>query len=267
VTAGVAAPRSGGAAAAFEFLNRWADRVFVVTLDRALERQAHVREALRGLDFRFHPGVDQASLDLEALARDGLLAPWRGVRRVTGKQRPLAPGEVGCALSHRRIYEAMVDAGLRRAIVLEDDVAPREGAIGLLPAALEQLPAEWDLVYLGYTRYERVTPRERAKRLAYIALSPLRIVPWRTGEALRLHPRPHSENLRRAGFHNGTYAYAVSLEGARKLLAAQTPLAHAADHLFVNLVLSGELRAFVTEPKLFDEVSASIAGTPSYVHR
>jgi glycosyl transferase family 25 len=265
---GALAPRpAGGAAAAFEFLNGWADRVFVVTLPRAVERQAHVREALRGLDFRFHMGADKATLDLGALARDGGLAEWRGVRRLTGKARPLKPGEVGCALSHRQVYEEIVRSGVLRAVVFEDDAAPRDEDVALLPAALAQLPDGWDLVYLGYTRFEDVTAWQKAKRLLYLTLSPLHVVPWRPGEVLRLHPRPWSANLRRAGYHDGAYAYAVSLEGARKLLAAQTPLAHVADHVFVNLVLSGALRAFVTEPKMFDEVSASIAGPATYAQR
>lgn len=256
-----------GAREAFTFLNGWADRVFVVTLARAMERQAHIREALRGLAFDFHVGADKASLDLAALERDGRLVSWRGVRRLTGKPRPMKPGEAGAALSHRQIYEEMVRSGIRRAIVFEDDVRPRDEDVALLPAALGQLPEDWDLVYLGYTRFERVTAGQRAKRLLYLALAPLRLVPWKAGEALRLHPRPWSENLRRAGYHDGAYAYAVSLEGARKLLAAQTPLAHVADHVLVNLVLSGALRAFVTEPKMFDEVSASITGPASYAQR
>jgi glycosyl transferase family 25 len=261
------APGEDAARAAFAFLNGWADRVFVVTLPRARERQAHAREALGGLRFAFHMGADQASLDLDRLAREGALAPWRGVRRLTGKRRPLQPGEVGCALSHRQVYEEMVRGVVRRALVLEDDVAPRLPDVALLPAALGQLPDGWDLAYLGWSRHERPTARDRAKRLAYLALSPLGLAPWRPGEALRLHPRPFSENLRRAGYHDGTYAYAISLSGARKLLEAQTPLTHAADHAFVYLVLSGALRAFVAVPKLFDEVSARIGGTGSYVRR
>jgi glycosyl transferase family 25 len=260
----VAAPApSAGARAAYQFLNGWADRVYVVTLARAIERHAHATEALRGLDFRFHPGVDKATLDLSALEREGRLAPWRGRRRLTGKPRPLSPGEVGCAMSHRQLYEEIVRSGLRRAVVLEDDVAPREEDVALLPEALRELPDDWDLVYLGYTHFERVRPWERAKRLAYLALAPLRLVPWTPGEALRLHPRPYSTRLRRAGYHDGTYAYAVSGTGAAKLLEAQTPIVHPADHAFVRLVLGGRLNAFVTEPKAFDEVSATIAG-PRY---
>lgn len=259
-----AARPAAGAAAAFEFLNGWADAVRVVTLRRAAERHAHSRAALAGLDFAFHFGADKADLDLAAMEREGTLVPWRRVRRLTGKRRPLRPGEAGCALSHRQVHEELVRTGARRAIVLEDDVGPIPEAIGLLPAALRELPDDWDLCYLGYTHFERVTRWQRTKRLAYLGLAPLRLLPWSTGEVWRLHPRPFSAHLRRAGYHDGTYAYAVSLSGARKLAAAQTPLAHVADHNFVNLVLGGALNAFVTEPKMFDERSAGISGTISY---
>lgn len=257
---------TGDVSAAFSFLNRWADAVFVVTLARAVERHAHIATALRGLDHHLHHGADRLDLDLATMERDGGIVPWRKVRRLTGKRRPLSPGEVGCALSHRQVYEEVVRRGIARAIVLEDDVAPREGDVAHVQAALSELPETWDLVYLGYTHFERVTAWQRAKRLVYVPLAAVRLVPWRTGEVFRLHPRPFSAHLRRAGYHDGTYAYAVSASGARKLLAAQTPLAHAADHVFVNLVLSGELEAFVTEPKMFDERSASIVGGRSYAH-
>jgi glycosyl transferase family 25 len=92
-------------------------------------------------------------------------------------------------------------------------------------------------------------------------------VRWRTGEALRLLPRPFAPHLRVAGLHVCTHAYAVSLSGARKLLAAQTPIAYRADLLFCALILGGELSAFLAEPCAFDqEHMAAPADARSYVH-
>jgi glycosyl transferase family 25 len=93
---------------------------------------------------------------------------------------------------------------------------------------------------------------------------------WTPREVLRLYPRPFSENLRRAGLHHCTHAYAVSREGARKLASAAHPIAHNVDNLMTWLVMRGELNAFITCPKFFDqEYLAGIApaeGTPaSYV--
>ena len=133
----------------------------------------------------------------------------------------------------------------------------------LLPAALSQLPPGWDLCYLGYARNEAPSARDRAKRALYHALAPLRLVRWQSGEARRLLPSPFSANLRRAGQHDYTLAYAISLEGARKLLEAQTPVSLRADWLLASMVVRGRLDAYLTEPRMFDQDLV----TASYIHR
>lgn len=252
---------------AWRALNAWADRVLVVSLARANDRRARVGERLRGLDFELFTATDKRDLDRDRLLAAGTFDESRTPRRFR-HTREMSLGEIGCALSHRRIYEDAVANGWSRVVVFEDDVVPRPEALPHLPAALEQLPAGWDLCYLGYWKNERPSLRARAKRAAYVALSPLRLVPWRTGEALRLLPAPFSPNLRRAGLHMCTHAYAVSAAGARKLLAAQTPVAFRADWLLAYLTLRGELSAFVAEPMLFEqEALAAYDGDPrSHIH-
>jgi glycosyl transferase, family 25 len=252
---------------AWRFLNDWADRVLVVSLARAHERRARVLERLGGLDFEFFTATDKRELDRERLVAAGLFDESATPRRFRHR-REMNLGEIGCALSHRRIYEETVANGWSRVVVVEDDVVPRPEALAHLPAALAQLPAGWDLCYLGYWKNERPSAWAHVKRATYVALSPLRLVPWRTGEALRLLPSPFAPHLRRAGLHMCTHAYAVSAEGARKLLAAQTPVAFRADWLLTYLTLRGELSAFVVEPMAFDqEALAAYDGDPrSHIH-
>ncbi len=267
--AGAPAP-SAAAVRAYGFLNGWADRIFVVSLARATERRARTHERLAGLGFRFLDGTDKLDLDRAKLRAEGIYDESRTPRAFRHRgEMPI--GQVGCSMSHRRIHEEIVRNGWRRTIVLEDDVVPDLAALAHLPDALSQLPASWELCYLGYLGNETVTAKARLKQAAYVALAPLRLVRWRTGEALRLLPRPFSANLRRAGRHLCTHAYAVTLEGARKLLAAQTPVGFHADQLLAYLVLGGSLDAYVTHPMFFDqETLAGIApgaGAPtSYIH-
>ena len=68
-----------------------------------------------------------------------------------------------------------------------------------------------------------------------------------------LLPKPYSVHLKNAGFHDCTHAYAITLAGAQKLLAAQTPVVYRADDLLSATIMKGELNAFVTEPKFFDQ--------------
>ncbi len=246
---------------AFEFLNGWADRILVISLDRARDRQARLRDRLRGLRYELFPATDKRELDRAAIVKDGTYDESR-TRRAFRHTRDMSDGEIACALSHRRVLEAAVRSGWARTVIFEDDVVPAAG-LAVLPAALSQLPAGWDLCYLGYAKNEAPRWRDRAKRALYVALAPLRLVRWRTGEAMRLLPRPFSANLRLAGLHDYAVAYAVSLEGARKLLAAQTPVSLRADWLLASQVVQGRVSAFLAEPRAFDQ---DLVDAPSYIH-
>ncbi len=265
------APAEAPAAAerAFRFLDGWADRVLVVSLARASERRARMRERLAGLRFEFLDATDKLDLDRPRLLRDGVYDERRTPRAFRHRgEMPI--GQVACALSHRRIYEQIVRNGWGRTVVLEDDAVPLDSGLATLPEALAQLPAGWEVCYLGYLGNEEITARARLKQAAYVALAPLGIVRWSAAEARRLLPRPFSANLRRAGRHLCTHAYAVTGEGARKLLAAQTPVGFHADQLLAYLVLGGRLDAYVAYPMCFDqEAFAGIApgeAPRSYIH-
>jgi len=247
-----AAASSGAAARAFEFLNGWADRIFVISLPRATDRQARIRKRLAGLDFHFSNGVDKASLDPAALVRDGVYDESR-TRAAYRHTRAMTLGEIGAALAHRRIYEDMVANGWQRVVVLEDDVVPLDAALSSLPDALGELPPGWELCYLGYVKGEQVSALRRAKLASYVALSRVGLCRWKPHEVRRLRSAPFSPNLRHAGLHTHAHAYVVSLEGARKLLAAQRPIAFRADFLFSWLVLSGAISAYVAASKHFEQ--------------
>jgi glycosyl transferase family 25 len=236
--------------AAFDALNAAFDRIFVITLERAKERQARVTKDLDGLKFQFHPGADKNQLDFAALERDGVLSQ-AAAQRNSRVGKALKPGEVGCALSHRQIWEETVRQGWKRVLVFEDDACTVPEALPELGEALTELPPDFDLAYLGWTNFETVTMRERIKQGIYLLLSALRLMKWTPGQVLRFHPRPYSKHLRRAGLHHCTHAYALSTAGARKLLEAQTPVAHASDQVMIWMILRARLEAFICVPKFF----------------
>jgi glycosyl transferase family 25 len=251
--AGIPAPAVDGDVA-FDFLNGWADRVFVVSLRRATERRERVRARLAGLRYEFFDAVDKRDLDRDRLVRDGIYDERR-TRAPYRHRKDMSLGAIGCALSHRRLYEDMVANRWERMVVLEDDVIPRVATLALLPDALRELPPGWELCYLGYWQNEVITPGQRLKQLSYAALAPLGLSRWRPGEAIRLLPRSLSPHLRRAGRHMCTHAYAVSREGARKLATLQTPVAYAADQLLTMAILQGRIEAYAAFPALFDQES------------
>lgn len=239
---------------AFDLLNRTFDRIWVVTLRRATDRQEKLRERLRGLDYQLFFGFDKADLDLEALERAGAYSAARA-RKVHRQGKLMPPGHVGCSMSHRAIYEATVSNGWDRVLILEDDVVPRVEAMEELAPALAELPSDWELLYLGYEHGERTRPRDRLKQAAYLPLAALRLIKWTPRQVMGLHPRPFSAHLRRAGKHHCTHAYAITGRGAKKLLDEQTPVAYMADQLLLKLCIGGEIEAYLTDPKFFDQDS------------
>ena len=79
-------------------------------------------------------------------------------------------------------------------------------------------------------------------------------------------PKPFSPHLRVAGFHDCTHAYAVSQEGAKKLLEFQTPIAFNADDLLSDTIMKGHLNAFITVPKFFDQEQFTNPAQHSFIH-
>jgi glycosyl transferase family 25 len=258
-------PASPAAPEALEALNRWADRMLVVSLRRATERRETLPARLAGLRWEYLDAVDRNDLDRERLVREGVVDERR-TRRAYRLREGLTLGAVGCALTHRIGYERMLAEGWERLVLFEDDVLPVPVALAALPEALRELPPSWELCYLGHSGHLPATPRARLKAASYAALGAVGLSRWRPGEALRLPARRHAPHLLRAGRLTGTHAYAVTRAAARKLVAAQTPVAYAADQLLMRMILGGELEAYVVDPMPFDyERGEGGAPPPSYV--
>ncbi len=147
----------------------------------------------------------------------------------------------------------MIERGWQKVLVLEDDALPLLDNMSALPATLSELPAGWELVYLGYLKHEQVTFGLKAKQFFYKLISSLGLMTWTYTMVNNLLPKAYSRHLKKAGFHDCTHAYALTQAAAKKLLAKQTPVVYRADDLLSATILQGELRAFVTEPKFFDQ--------------
>lgn len=234
------------------YLQQYFDKILIVSVPRFTDRHARVKNNLKGLPFEFFWGADKLALDYNAVKTKGTYNERRA-KELQRQGKALNHGEIACSLSHRMVYEAMVKNNWKKILILEDDVLPIAENVEELTAALNELPGNWELVYLGYLKHEQVTTALKTKQFFYKILSALGLMAWSYKMVTNLLPKPFSRHLKKAGFHDCTHAYAVSLEGAKKLLAAQTPVVYRADDLLSATIMKGELNAFVTEPKFFDQ--------------
>ena len=237
-------------ARSYRALNDYFDRIFVITLRRATDRHALFEQALSGLRYEVVYGHDNLDLELAELEADGVYDD-RAARRLHRYGRSVTLGHIACVLSHALVWQRILDEGHERVLVFEDDAEPIPETVALAPAVLAQLPRTFELAYLGYKGREEVTLRRRLDQAAYVALGAVGLIRWTAREAMNLLPRPYSANLRRAGLHDHTHAYALSRSAAEKLLAFQRPVRLNVDTGIGRLVVRGELEAYVSEPKLF----------------
>lgn len=95
-------------------------RIFVITLPGSSDRQQAIAAQLarHRLSFDWLEGVNGRALD--APTRDRVYSEPRAIGE---GGRPLSPGEIGCALSHQKIYQRMLEQDLPLVLVLEDDAA------------------------------------------------------------------------------------------------------------------------------------------------
>ncbi|XP_015221965.1 probable inactive glycosyltransferase 25 family member 3 isoform X2 [Lepisosteus oculatus] len=172
------------------------DDVYLINLRRRPDRRERMLWSLyeQEIDAKVVDAVDGGALnssDIKLLGVDllpGYYDPFSG--------RTLTKGEVGCFLSHYYIWKEMVDQQLDKAVVFEDDVRFQgnfKRRLMRMMEEIEKVELDWDLIYLGR---KQVNPTEE-------------------------QPVENVRNLVVADYSYWTLSYAISLQGAQKLLNAE----------------------------------------------
>jgi glycosyl transferase family 25 len=247
------------------YLQTFFDKIFVITLHRATDRQIQVKEQLQGLPFEFFYGADKQQLNQDQLIKENIYSDDKA-KEMNRYHKGMVLGHIACSLSHRNLYEHIVDNGYKRVLIFEDDVVTLTENLHHLQRALKELPAEWELLYLGYAKYEKATFKLKCRQLFYQLLSYLRLLKWSPLMVRNLLPKPFSKHLQRAGFHDLTHAYAVTDKACMKLIDQQTPVAFNSDSLLTYLVMNGKLNAFITRPQFFTQQMFIDPAQRSFIH-
>ncbi|XP_072544755.1 procollagen galactosyltransferase 2 [Salminus brasiliensis] len=173
------------------------DEVYLINLRRREDRRERMLGTLEvlGIEVTLTDAVDGKALNssqLQAL----------GIEMLPGYKDPysnrvLTRGEIGCFLSHYNIWTQVVRKQQQQVLVLEDDVRFELNFKSRLNAIMEdakRAQLSWDLIYVGRKRLQVKRPER-----------------WVKGVKNLVHP----------DYSYWTLGYALSLQGARKLLDAQ----------------------------------------------
>lgn len=241
----------------FQALNDYYDKIYVLTLPRLTERIAYINQTLKGLDFELFFGTDKQQVSLEGLKHEGVYST-EAYRQFYKKPTEISLGMLCCSIGHLQIYESIVQNGYQKTLILEDDAMPLEESLPLFSQTIGELPTDWELLYLGYEKNENNGVKENIKKLVYTLLpfhSQLKMTPQLYAH---YYPVNVSTHIARAGFHDCTHAYSITLEAAKKLLQFRRPVRFHPDNLLSYMIGTGQLKGYIAKPKLFNQLTAFV---------
>jgi glycosyl transferase family 25 len=204
--------------------------VYIINLKRSVERRNCIVDHLTGLgvDFQIIEAVDGSAIsDAEMLDRNKT-----GIWKDGSRTRYMFKGDIGCVLSHLKIYQKMIDEGIGTVCILEDDIECRKELRDFLNTE-NLMTSEWDLLYLGHhTQYSE-------KEAWSIKKEKLRIGGFSLGEPVEL-PR-------------GSYGYLIKKEAAEKIMRNVYPVRMSQDCYIGNSPAIG-IRVRLLSPPVISHI-------------
>src|SRR5690606_26996338 len=155
---------------AFNFLNQFYDKIYVLSLPRLQNRVDYINSTLEGLNFEFFWGVDRENTSVEQLKNALLYCPDT-YQQFYKKPLEMHIGMLCCSLGHLQIYEHIVNNNIGKTLILEDDAIPQLANLIYFPEIINELPADWELFYLGYEKNEMHGNKEKIKKTIYQLLN------------------------------------------------------------------------------------------------
>lgn len=175
---------------------------YLINLDRSPDRLAWMKQRADQLGIKVQrvSAVDGRKLDSEVIER------WNRARH---PRFGMGPNEIACFLSHRTVWERIVETGDPWAFIAEDDIHIADIGASFL-ADSSWIPGDADLV-------KAETVKQRV---------------WLSRRMARQHLEHQLFELR--SFHGGSAGYFVSRAGAQKLLDSTEDFCVPLDQVLFN---------------------------------
>ncbi len=194
--------------------------VFIINLEKDTDRKKHMENLcnLYGIKPSFIHAVYGNELSDKEIK--DIIDNEKAIRYI---KRPLTNGELGCLLSHKRIYKKIIEENINIALIMEDDVLFDNNLLDFLNY-LDNLPKNFDVILLGHH-----TPTSRS-------------IPTKTNLWYKKRIACKFVLKKPAELACGTYGYLVSNQGAKKLYNMLEKIFLPIDHYtgnyrFVNVYL------------------------------
>ena len=110
-------------------------KIYVINMESSVNRRNHIKKILRGFNYEFINAIDGKNLDINYLDN---------IKKNTSRE--LSKGEVGCFLSHKKVYKNFLDSGEDYCLILEDDIQLCNNFVNEVNKCLSQIN-HFDIFY------------------------------------------------------------------------------------------------------------------------
>ena len=174
--------------------------IFIINLKKDKAKKQHMQDLCnkQHLQVKFIEAVDGRKLSQTQIKK-----VYDKQQSIKAINRELTKAEVGCALSHRKVYQKMLTENIQQAVILEDDIVFNQNFKQAMVLALK-LPMDWQLLLLGYNAYLNNPKRKEYLYKIQAILHWVISVPLENAE--------------------GTYGYLINQTGVKILLTATEKL-------------------------------------------
>jgi glycosyl transferase, family 25 len=231
-------------------LNEYYDKIYVLSVESATERRELFAQRFKGLQYSFYFGADKNKFSIEEVEDKHIFSETlaRGHHRFN---KTMKHGEIACSLSHKMIYEDMLANNYSRILIFEDDAAPDPKMVKLIPEIIKEIPPDCELLMWGWAKNGNSNAASWLKQQIYHLQHRFGKLKWDHDIINNLYAKRFSKHLKKAGFHDYTYAYAITNGGAKKLLNLQTPIQYIADNLLAHASTKRVVNGYITWPQVF----------------
>lgn len=227
------------------------DKIYVISLDRTPERLQFIKrqmerfhiefEHFHAVDGKYMKIIDMNGNELNKMRKGSIYfieyPKYKGAGfRFFFSEKNLTPGECGCFLSHRAIWQDIVRRNIKRAIILEDDVTLFDNFKETLSEIVPYIPQDADVFFLDIGMNKPF-----AKKTYFVSAGF-----WLSG--FLNTPSPYFAKLKKSHRVWGTHAYCITSDSAKKLLKLTEAVTVPVDVAVINH--ADELNLYVSKIKL-----------------
>lgn len=238
-------------------------KYYVINLKSQPERRSRMAALLdaQGVDYEFFDAVYGKNLSAEEeslCSKDNqVILEFDNGRKLLVEDE-LSASEKGCALSHLKLYQKILDDGVERAVIMEDDLDLTQETF-LALNSIDCIKESWDII--NFSSHIGIKSLPFAKKYYFDKQNGY----YFSRLGMRNSTLDSYFNQRR--FLCYTALYVVTPKACRRLISLGYPVRITADYL-TGIVAYHNLKLFRVYPLdhflLFSEVDSSIGNRPAH---